>query len=79
MDAPSPLAAEGLPELRDVASVTAHPKFDLQSLLAHRATAVRADYRDFTATQTFFRGKPTLIFPGPVQSAVRKGKKEGAS
>jgi hypothetical protein len=27
------------PQLRDVASVTAHPKFDLQSLLAHRATA----------------------------------------
>jgi hypothetical protein len=27
------------PLLRDVASVTAHPKFDLKSLLAHRATA----------------------------------------
>src|SRR5256714_7530251 len=27
------------PQLRDVASVTAHPKFDLQTLLAHRATA----------------------------------------
>lgn len=27
------------PQLRDVASVTAHPKFDLQNLLAHRATA----------------------------------------
>ena len=27
------------PQLRDVTSVTAHPKFDLQSLLAHRATA----------------------------------------
>src|SRR5256714_1498066 len=27
------------PQLRDVASVTAHPKFDLQTMLAHRATA----------------------------------------
>src|SRR5437588_9064225 len=27
------------PQLRDVASVTAHPKFELQILLAHRATA----------------------------------------
>ena len=27
------------PHLRDVASVTAHPKFDLQTMLAHRATA----------------------------------------
>ncbi len=27
------------PLLRDVASVTAHPKFELQTLLAHRATA----------------------------------------
>src|SRR3954463_16306877 len=27
------------PVLRDIASVTAHPKFDLKSLLAHRATA----------------------------------------
>src|SRR5207244_9512958 len=27
------------PELRDVVSVTAHPKFDLQTMLAHRATA----------------------------------------
>ena len=27
------------PQLRDVTSVTAHPKFDLQSLLGHRATA----------------------------------------
>jgi hypothetical protein len=27
------------PQLRDVASVTAHPKFELQTLLAHRATA----------------------------------------
>jgi len=29
----------GEPQLRDVARVTAHPKFNLQSLLAHRATA----------------------------------------
>lgn len=27
------------PQLRDVASVTAHPKFDLKTMLAHRATA----------------------------------------
>src|SRR5436305_3451590 len=27
------------PVLRDIASVTAHPKFDFKSLLAHRATA----------------------------------------
>ena len=27
------------PQLRDVTSVTAHPKFDLQTLLGHRATA----------------------------------------
>src|SRR5436305_1019921 len=27
------------PQLRDIASVTAHPKFDLQTMLAHRATA----------------------------------------
>src|SRR3954453_4346418 len=27
------------PQLRDVASVTAHPKFDLRAMLAHRATA----------------------------------------
>jgi len=27
------------PQLRDVASVTAHPKFDLQTMLGHRATA----------------------------------------
>lgn len=27
------------PQLRDVASVTAHPQFDLKALLAHRATA----------------------------------------
>ena len=27
------------PQLRDVASVTAHPKFDVKTLLAHRATA----------------------------------------
>jgi len=29
----------GAPQLRDVARVTAHPNFNLQSLLAHRATA----------------------------------------
>ncbi len=29
----------GQPELRDVAQVRAHPDFDLQTLLAHRATA----------------------------------------
>jgi secreted trypsin-like serine protease len=29
----------GEPQLRDVSRVTAHPKFNLQSLLAHRATA----------------------------------------
>jgi secreted trypsin-like serine protease len=29
----------GQPQLRDVARVTAHPQFNLQSLLAHRATA----------------------------------------
>jgi secreted trypsin-like serine protease len=27
------------PQLRDIASVTAHPKFDLRAMLAHRATA----------------------------------------
>jgi secreted trypsin-like serine protease len=27
------------PQLRDIASVTAHPKFELQTMLAHRATA----------------------------------------
>ena len=27
------------PQLRDVVSVTAHPKFDLKTMLAHRATA----------------------------------------
>ena len=27
------------PQLRDVARITAHPKFDLQAMLAHRATA----------------------------------------
>src|SRR3954468_1346916 len=27
------------PQLRDLASVTAHPKFELRNLLAHRATA----------------------------------------
>src|SRR5436305_14964120 len=27
------------PQLRDVASVTAHPRFHLQTMLAHRATA----------------------------------------
>jgi hypothetical protein len=29
----------GQPKLRDVVSVTAHPKFNLQTMLAHRATA----------------------------------------
>src|SRR5205085_6393559 len=27
------------PQLRDVASITAHPKFELKAMLAHRATA----------------------------------------
>src|SRR5262245_35819197 len=27
------------PQLRDVKSVTAHPKFDIKTMLAHRATA----------------------------------------
>src|SRR5690349_2127767 len=30
---------KGQPQLRDIARVTAHPQFNLRSLLAHRATA----------------------------------------
>jgi hypothetical protein len=55
------------PILRDVASVTAHPKFDLKTMLAHRATADVALLKlaaPLAGVEPAMLGTPGAVAPG---------------
>src|SRR5437764_13539523 len=55
------------PQLRDIVRITAHPKFDLQAMLAHRATADVALLRlaaPLAAVEPATLAPPVTVAPG---------------